>query len=230
MSKYVDIYWWATLSAINVKVVDAGGPLDYALPALIAAAAAVLGAWLTVATANRRHRDQLSHDSARQAAQLDHDRELRDREQFQVVLDAAVERAIGAFRSSGRLDRAEKEAEDDRRKLEADDRAEGAAFTAVQAELTRHAADFWERLIELNYDSARLSLRVGKEHPIVRSHEQFAIALDEMGDAANVVLSRNRNREEMASEGALYRIKVDPAFSDFLDSCRNWVLSQQRGA
>jgi hypothetical protein len=124
------IDWWNASSALKVEIIGGSGPFDYLAPALVAATAAVFGAWLTVTTASRRHKEQLDHDTRRQAAQLAHNQALRDREQIQSTLDIAVERAIGAFRSAGRFDRAAKEVEAGRRRLSTGNRAGDTALFA----------------------------------------------------------------------------------------------------
>ncbi len=224
--------WWEVLIPLV-------GPFVIALGALG-------GAWLTVRTADKRHKKQLEHDQELQqqrlehdrqlrALELEHDRTLRYREHVYRVLDDVIERTQGLVNSINQWDHQFTTAEADRSEFE---RREGEAETQADEESARKSrldrdlnllyerADLYSSISEGWGDNIRLRLRLG-QHDVVALHEQLLEALESRVDAVRVDVPpvENRDAEQVEFDQQLMA-RIGNAQGQFLKACEAWHLNR----
>ena len=204
-------------------------------PALIAGTA-IVAAWFAARTANRRQQEQLSHDRMLQEAQLVHDREQRNRQHVRDTIDSAVRGLYAAMKQSAEyqgLILTGDEKRDEYRRIIDDETLAGAERDAAVRDY-REAMDRvgaatirgFEASTELMGESLRLSLRLGVEHPICKSHTAYYNAyqacfeiLHDLPTDKITDEDRERIKAADADEGAAMR--------EFLNSCRTWFEDEQ---
>lgn len=215
-------------------------------PALIAVTA-IVAAWIAARTANHRQQEQLLHDRELQEAQLAYDRELqgeqlaydreqRNRQHVRDTIDSAVRGLYTAMRQLAEyqvLILTGDEKRDGYRRTADDEAAPDAdrdaairdyeeAMNAVGAATLKG----FEVSAELMSQSLRLSLRLGVEHHICKSHtayyEAYGTCFEILRNLPTVKMSdEDRDKVKAAddAEGAAMR--------DFLSACREWFESEQ---
>lgn len=211
------------------------------------AATAIVAAWIAARTANHRQQKQLSHDRELKKAQLVHDRELqvaqfaydreqRNRQHVRDTIDSAVRGLYAAVRQSaeyqGLILTGDEKRDEYRRIIDDETLSDAERDAAVrdykEAMDTIGAATIkgFEISTELMGESLRLSLRLGVEHPICKSHTAYYKAYGAIfGVMQNLPTAKitDEDREKVkaadAAEGA--------AMNEFLSSCSSWFEEEQ---
>jgi hypothetical protein len=226
----VDQEWWGVLIPLV-------GPFVIALGALG-------GAWLTIRTADKRHREQLEHDQQLQqqrlehdrqlrSAELEHDRTLRYREQVYRVLDDVIERTQDLVTTFNRWDDKIIHAEADRSEFERRERETESQASREAARKSRldsdvdllyERAELYRSLASGWADNIRLRLRLGS-HQVVVSHHELLEALEARLEAVDqdVPPVRNRNMEQVEADEQLMA-QIGRHQSLFLKACEEWHL------
>lgn len=179
---------------------------------------------------------QLAYDRELQEAQLAYDREQRNRQHVRDTIDSAVGSLYAAMRQSAEyqgLILTGDEKRNEYRRIANDETAPDTdrdaairdykeAMEAVGAATIKG----FEVSTELVSQSLRLSLRLGVEHPICKSHTAYHTAygtcFDILHNLPTVKMSdEDRDKVKVAddAEGAAMR--------DFLSSCREWFRGEQ---
>ena len=197
----------AVKEPLEVKLVHEGGLLELLGPALIAAAAVVAAA-VAAYTANKRH-----------AAQLLHDRELRDREEVGKVVDSAIDAANGALKAWSRFGGQVESAE---RARSAEEPAQ-AQTRAVRSALGESYQQAYSLITEMMGNTLRLAVRLGEDHAVTESCDEMARGYLDLGKSLEGAIRSNRTDDLKAREKELNR-KASDLHEKFLKACRNWLL------
>jgi hypothetical protein len=210
-------------------------------PVLISATA-ILAAVIAARTANERQAAQLAHDRELQKAQLAYDREQRNRQHVRDTIDSAVRSMDAAIRQAAEYqaliltgDEARAESRrivDDESVPSADREAAIRRYQEAMHQITTSTKRGFVVSTELMSESLRLSLRLGVEHPICKSHTEYHTAygtcFEILHNLPTVKLSEDdRERIKAADESER------DAMIGFLSSCRRWfedesVMSSSR--
>jgi hypothetical protein len=223
--------WWAALIPLV-------GPFVIALGALA-------GAWLTVRTADRRHRAQLEHDQDLQQRRLEHDRKLRRlelehdrtlryREHVYGILDDVIERTQELVSSVNMWDHRITTTESDRSEFELREREaptdvdrENVRRKRVERdfELLRERAELYTSLANGWGDNIRLSLRLGKHHDLAKLHEGLLEALKSRAEVVSTDVPPlvNRTTEQIKADEQRMD-QISDAQASFLEACEAWHL------
>jgi hypothetical protein len=178
---------------------------------VLIAGAAVIAAALAAWTANRRIDKQLDEESGRLDRQLAHDRKMRDRDALRQMLDDAL-RAVGEGIEV--LEESARERSDGYG-LEGEVKLQwGKALDQATSELKSRARRNWVRV---HAEAARLRLRFGTEHDIMKCYEGMIMMLGGAGDAE---FDSRKLRQLWAHER---RVELDEAISEFVRVCRPYV-------
>lgn len=219
------------LAVIDIHIVG-GDPWWQGLvgPVLLAGTA-IIAAWIAASTANKRQAEQLRHDRELQAGQLAYDREQRNRQHVRSAVDDAVCSLDAAMRTGFEYEARVLVDAEGRAGLRGTAEDEGVDFV----ERTRAMTSLEERLTELSSasqaarDSAidlisenlRLTLRLGSDHSIVKSHMAIHDAFTARIDLLQPMQRREvteEDRKEVQSQSTANAVIV----SSFFDDCRNW--------
>lgn len=182
------------------------------------AIAAIVAAGLAAYVAIRNHHQQ-----------LDHDRNMRNREATRTIIDIAVEEIGEAILRTAKfraqMSAAERAREqladlspDDEQKLE----AARAEVQEAEKDLLGAVDPAFNAANAMDINTMRLAIRLGDDHPITSHHRQTRDALDKWHDAITRGLEENRNEAEIdqtqqrLTDFGRARTKFDAA-------CRTWL-------
>lgn len=172
--------------AVDVHLVGGDPWWHQVIGSALIAVTAIGAAWIAARTANHRQREQLLHDRELQEAQLSYDREQRNRQHVRDTIDSAVRSMYAAMKQSAEyqgliLTGDEKRNEyrriaDDEAALDADRDAAIRGYEEAMNTVGAATLKGFEVSTELMSESLRLSLRLGVEHPICKSHTAYYTA------------------------------------------------------
>jgi hypothetical protein len=215
-----------------------GKPLwqELAGPVLLAATA-IVAAWIAANTANQRQAAQLANDRELQKAQLAYDREQRNRQHVRDTIDSAVRSVDAAMRQAMQHEAlvliGDEKRDESRRILNdesvssADREAALRRYEEAMDEVATAIQKGFEASSELTSGSFRLSLRLGPDHPICQSHDDYvaayAVCFETLRDLPAVKLSDDDEKGIKAAADI-----ADNAMMEFLSSCREWFAGEQR--
>jgi hypothetical protein len=198
---------------IEFEVVGGGGdPLDLLGPALIAGTA-VFAAWLAARTANNRQREQ-----------LDHDRDMRDREDIRDTLDGSSERAETCLRGLRGFSAAIQAA----RPKGSEEELDEADAEELRKEVLNAQGQAHGHLQEMIADLIRIGLRFPEEDPITECHMDLHDAYEEWYDAmaADWAGDSDDSKEDAVPQAEKAAAK---AFEQFMLNCRAWFAGVSEG-
>jgi hypothetical protein len=216
---------------IDVHLTD-GKPLWQELVgAVLLAVTAILAAAIAARTANTRQGQQLAHDRELQAEQLAYDREQRNRQHVRDAVDDAVRSVDAALRFMfeyealimvGDAQRME------RLRVLGDDGAspvvKADALGALKEETDEiHAQSqaVYDANIDLTSENLRLSLRLGKDHRIVKSQQALRDVYATRHNTLEPLYKRpltDKDREEIHAASK----STEAIFYSFFEDCRRW--------
>jgi hypothetical protein len=208
---------------LEVKEVGEGWLAHLAGPALLAVAA-IFAAAIAAYVASRNHTEQ-----------LDHDRELRDREHIRDTIDAAFEAAHDLIRKVTVWENQIKFGEDKRTAYEemAENATEEEAKTNAEEKLeeinrglTKEGLDIMETEIATTVFLMRLRLRLGKDHRIVTEHDAFRKAIKAQRKCLERGEMRNRTTAEIDEAKRLDSASTQAA-EVFLAACEEWFVTSE---
>lgn len=213
------------LAAQGSEALANTGESSIDLGSVLIAAAAAFAALLAAISA-----------SVRQRAQLQHDRELREREHIRDTLDSQVGevqqslRVLMRFRASvstfeepyhRELAREVPSREEGRSKAQDKD----APGSEQQGDIVKRWRDArrasHEALLKRRAGTTRLRLRLGRRAAITKHHDQFVDGYSKLHRSLGPPLDEPRSSEEKADEDAAYE-EMKQAYQDFLRACERW--------
>jgi hypothetical protein len=202
---------------LQVEVSLPGFPWIEVLGPLAVVIAAFLAARFAVKFAADRLGAETRAASDRLAQELDHDRDMHDREAVRAMLDE-----VGVFAAD-----AVRQLVDYNALIQAADAVRTAAPDDVDgSRITSTHEQVWDARTKAVAAAIRLELRFEKDDPVAETYERFQVALRDWGDAIAKGDVRPRTDEEVrASEatGKECRIQLEA----FINACRSWVTSSQ---
>jgi len=219
------------LALLNVHLTG-GKPLwqELAGPALLAVTA-ILAAAIAARTANARQGQQLAHDRELQAEQLAYDREQRNRQHVRDAVDDSVRSVDSALRLMFEYEAVILIGDDqrtERRSVLDDDGApppvKAEALSALKEETDEiHAQSqaVYDATIDLSSENLRLSLRLGKDHQIVKSQQALRDVYSTRHSTLEPLYKRpltDKDREEIRSASK----STEAIFNSFFQDCRKW--------
>lgn len=198
---------------------------------VLLAATAIVAAAIAARTANTRQGQQLAHDRELQKEQLAYDREQRNRQHVRDAVDDSV-RGIDAalrvmFEYEGLIVVGDNQRTERRSVLGGDGMrptVEAVALSALKEETDEIQAKsqaVYDAAIDLNSENLRLSLRLGKDHQIVRSQQALRDVYSERHSLLKPLHKRpltDKDREQIRSVSK----STAEAFSSFFQDCRRW--------
>jgi hypothetical protein len=223
------------LAVVEVNLVG-GDPWWHQVigPALIAVTAIVAAA-IAAQTANRRQATQLKENRVLQTEllkdQLSHDRAQRNREHIRDTIDDAVQdidalvRIMAEYQAEiitydGNRDRLRREAEDETKHPETRS-LRREHLRKRQDELVARSGRVFDALINLISDRARLSLRLGNDHLILKSQLLVTLAFQKRHDFLRPLAQKaltDEDRQQIKNQADT----AEEAVKEFLDACRGW--------
>ena len=207
-------------------------------PFLIALGA-FLAAWLTVRTANKRHREQLEHDRDLQDQRLTHDRELhafqlahdrflRERDATRGTIDevtGALTRAMDALSEfTGDVLNADRYV---RERLASDTQEEREAlqrqWNQAMIELTQKVRPFHEMVELLRPAQLRLRLRFPDAHPVFRNFALVCSAVEQALELVGREHEADIRSDEVLAEMEESRAEVGNRLTRYVEAVQTWV-------
>jgi hypothetical protein len=190
-------------------------------PALIATAA-VIAAFVAAYTANKRQREQLSHDRA-----------LKARDHLRNTLDDAVERVIGAVEVYAEfaayigvnesLRQRNLKVLADADSTEEEKKSARNSNKEILAENSAFSEKATARGAELIATQGRLRLRLGSTDPIVEAYEELVGSYMKLENnlAQGVIRNRDQDKRE---EGEEADQQTTEDFQQFMRTCEAWFV------
>ena len=196
---------------------------------IVIAAAALLGAILTVLTANRRHRQQLAHDRELRSRDLAHDREMREQEEMRNVLVSVTESVVQTMQTLIEMDAIATALEDLKKEIEDREQREGDEKSFL-AEAGKTAEESKAKLNDLRPRAHKsilgmvgfltlLRLRLKNDDPIAQSYTALQDAYRDWFDSVKVVLQGPRSDAQRAEAEAKVKTASE-RYRDYIYACR----------
>ncbi len=199
-------------------------------PALLALTA-ILAAGIAARTANERQAAQLAHDRELQKVQLAHDREQRNRQHVRDSVDDAVHSVDAALRLMFEYEAlimvGDPQRTERRNVLDDGGASSNAKADALRAlkeetdEIHAQSQAVYDANIDLTSENLRLSLRLGKDHAIVKSQQALRDVYATRHDTLEPLYKRpltDKDREEIHSASK----STEAIFYSFFEDCRKW--------
>jgi len=202
----------------QVEIVGGESWWNHNAGSLVVGLAAIVAASLAAYVSIRNHKQQLTHD-----------REIRDRDAIRDAIDSAVQgistcvlRGVTFSGSIATLEQA-------REKLKGADRDNSEVLAKRQREVTASLSAVTEATTPLytainamHADTIRLSVRLGKEHPVAVEQAKTRDALSEWTAALDKGRDQDRtDNEKKATKEAMG--KVRKVRTRFEDACHTWL-------
>jgi hypothetical protein len=215
--------------------IDLSGNHDLIGPGMIAITA-ILAAIIAARTANRRQAAQLQHDrelqSELQSERLAYDREQRDRQHIRDTIDEALRGVDAAIRTLAEYEAkivvGDDQRSERRRALNGEDKASPMQLTEAVKKLQEETADIhtssqatYDAAIDLTSMNLRLGVRLGKDHPIVKSHQAFRDVYSTRSESLRPLPNRPLTDDDQTQ----IRSAVDSTnaiLTAFFSECRKW--------
>ena len=184
-----------------------------------------------------RQEAQLAHDRDLQKAQLAYDREQQNRRHVRDTIDSAVRNLYEAMKQSAEYQQAivsgDEKRDEHRRAIEdealSDLERDGAVrdYEDAMNAVGEATVKGFGVSTELMSQYLRLSLRLGVEHPICKSHwaylEAYGTSFEILRDLPTLRMA-DEDHEKVKEAGAAETETV----VEFLSSCRTWFEGEQR--
>lgn len=199
---------------------------------LLIAALALAGVLLTIWTANRRHRAQLTHDRELRADDLAHDRRMQDREHIRVTLDQTLDRLTDSIKAlsqtTTRALHAEQVREDEKvanTSGEAEQQLEAVKATMkAEADLAEALGTAHQATTAQMQATLRLRVWLGPDEPLTNVHADLADQLRAWYSAIGEALQANRNEHQLNHE-EIVRDEVPNRVHAFEKACQDFFAS-----
>ncbi|MGH3373134.1 MAG: hypothetical protein ACRDP6_00195 [Actinoallomurus sp.] len=197
---------------------------------VLLAATAIIAAWIAAKTANERQAAQLAHDRELQIEQLTYDREQRNRQHVRDAVDDAVRSVDAALRLMFEYEALILIGDDqrtERRRVLDDDALPTVKAEALSAlkdetdEIHAHSQAVYDANIDLTSQNLRLSLRLGKDHQIVKSQQALRDVYATRHGTLEPLYKRpltDKDREEIHAASK----STEAIFNSFFQECRRW--------
>lgn len=215
--------------------IDLSGNHDLIGPAVIAITA-ILAAMIAARTANQRQEAQLNHDrelqSELQTERLAYDREQWNRQHIRDTVDDALRGVDAAIRTIAEYEAkivvGDGQRSERRKVLSGKDKASPLQLEEAVKGLRAETADIhtssqatYDAAIDLTSMNLRLGVRLGKNHPIVKSHQAFRDVYSTRSESLRPLSSRpltDDDRTQIRAAGD----STNAILTTFFNECREW--------
>lgn len=213
---------------LQVHLTGGGSQTSEILTPVAIVLAALVGAWFAARYARRNVAQELAAADRRLAAQMSHDRELRDRQTTRETLDQVVETMTRALNTGADFAAAIATAEHIRREAE-DEKAEEAQREDARGRLSKFEGknvgplrkDSVEAFLQTHPAKLRLRLRYPAGHPILSAYDKWQSAIDSSHDLTEKGVGRLRSKEELA-ESKASKSQIPAALASFVRAVHTW--------
>ena len=217
--------------AVDVHLVGSDPWWHGLIGPVLLAATAIVAAWIAARTANHRQQEQLTHDRELQKVQLAYDREQRNRQHVRDAVDDAVRSVDAALRFMFEYEALIMVGDPQRteRRNVVDDGGASSNATADALRALKEETDeihaqsqaVYDANIDLTSENLRLSLRLGKDHAIVKSQQALRDVYATRHSTLEPLYKRpltDKDREEIHSASK----STEAIFYSFFEDCRRW--------
>jgi hypothetical protein len=216
---------------VPVELVDGKELWQELIGPAIVAVTAVAAAVIAARTANHRQEAQLANDRELQADQLAYDREQRNRQHVRDTVDESVRGVDSALRAlleyEGRIVLGDAQRTMRRKTVTTAGVVSPLARSAAQA-LGREMAEIRTAsdavsvaAADLISENLRLSLRLGKDHEIVRAHLTIRDDYSDRHSTLQSLSERSLSAKDKARIASAANATA-AIVSAFMDECRRW--------
>ena len=224
---------------VDVHLVDDRFPWVPLLGDLALVLAALGGAWFAARWAARRLHEEIGADDQRFERQLQHDRDMRERDATRQVLDDVVEYVTRAIDAVSGLEAGvafveEKFDEFGAAGTDEETGIAGEAALQAQRDLAERMSPAAQAVIERNPTFFRLALRFPPDHPVVTTFKAWTDALNEWYRSLSRIISElprtpeQREREQLQDQ----QLSEAPslALPAFFGAARAWIQDTREGS